>query len=1246
MTELLARAEQSSATLPETPYVGLVPYSEADSAFFFGREAEKTIVTANLRASRLTLVYGPSGVGKTSLLHAGVVHDLRERVARNAGDGSARAPFAIAVFRSWRDDPLSVLMETIRLSVVEASGGEVEPWHPGASVVDTLRGWTERARTLLVVLDQFEDYFLYHPNESGEETFDAQLPQIVNEPNLRVNFLLAIREDAWAKLDRFEGRIPQLFVNYVRIEHLDREGARAAVEGPIAEYNRRLPPGEAPYTIEPQLVEAVVEAASATGPGLEESAEAPVGTDEVETPFLQLVMERLWRATVEAGGRELTLSTLVELGGAQRIVETHLVDALGALSPREQEIAAAAFRYLVTGSRRRVVQAASDLAEWLALPEQELVAVLERLASGESGRILRPVPPPPGQESEGARYEIFHDVLAEPILEWRRGYERAREHEAEARRQRALRRRLALVAAGLLVLVLAFAGFAAWALHERGIAADRADVAESQAIAARSLRAQSLDPQRSLALAAQAAEKSPTPQAEEALRRALVAWPKPIPLYTRFRTVYGVDFSPNGRLVAAAGRGGVRVSSVTGQTVATLLPPTLVYSAKFSPDGRFLVTAGADGAVRVWRVAGWRELPSRARIFPEVLARAAFSADGRFLVAGGYPGWPNRVWRVEDGRVTRQVTGRDGLGGWIEPDGTARVVGADTVASAARLALESPYGFASGRTGRLSVAAGREADTPVFRTRTRRQLTTLPASTGAVVSPDGSSVATLGFSEIYFGSGVIWDVEFRDPLAFLPGAESGTSFSRDGRLIVSASESEETARVWDAESGTLLAELPPRPPRFNESVFLADPYPAQGVGGGSGSGSGESVEGGGGLPPAFELQSTAAFSPDGGLVATWGLGGGSAQLWQPSGTRLLERLRLGSTGADGLVLPTALSHDGKLVATASPTNEIDVRSARDGRRLARLRGSTDFVSSLVFSQAGQIGAASHDGLVRIWRANGRLLHTLRGHEGRVGAVAFNPEGTLVASAGEDGTARIWRLPGGEPVEVVRDPAGGVMAAVAFSDDGEALVTGGADGTTRVWSTETWEQRALLGPTGSGALVLQASFSRDGRYVATLERNENGNGLARLWRADGSRPIRTVQKVATVAFSPSGEQLLVAGGEATVRILRTSDGAEIGLLRGHTGIVNSARFAGGGDLIVTASDDGSARVWQAATRGTVATQTPSSWGLLDAMLGAGGRLVTVGEDATRLYACEPCLPPGPLRALAEERLAAPRAPSAG
>jgi WD40 repeat protein len=1237
VTETLARAPRVSSTLPDTPYVGLVPYTEADSAFFFGREAEKTIVTANLRAARLTLVYGPSGVGKTSLLQAGVVHDLREQVARTAADAPERAPFAIAVFRSWRDDPLPALMECIRASVQDALGGsELEPWHRGEPVVETLRTWTRHARTVLVVVDQFEDYFLYHPNEVGEETFDAQFPRIVNEPNLRVNFLVSIREDAWAKLDRFEGRIPQLFVNYVRIEYLDRDGAREAVEGPIAEYNRRLPQDEEQYAIEPELVEAVVEAASVGGLSLDEGGNgAAAAGDQVETPFLQLVLERLWRATVETGERELTLATLERLGGPQRIVETHLVDALGRLEPREQAVAAEAFRYLVTRSRRRVVQAVSDLAEWLGKPEEELVPVLEKLASGESGRILRPVPPPPGRESEGARYELFHDVLAEPILDWRRQYEQAREREAEARRQRAVRRRLALIAAGLLVLVVAFAAFAGWALHERGVAATRADVAESQALAARSIRAQSLDPRQSLVLAAQAEDKSKTPQAEEALRRALIAWPKPTVLVPVGRTTYGVDFSPDRQLVATAGGGGAYVWSTAGKPVATLVPKKLVYSARFSPDGRFVVTAGADGAIRVWRVGDWRQLPGRVRILAHHLARAAVTRDGRFLVAGGYPGWPNRVWRFRDGRVGERLTKRDGVGGWIEPDGTARVVDARAAARAARLAEEEAFTFVSSPSGGLFAPAGAFGGTPVYRSTTGKRIATLPEARGAQFSPDGQRLAIRGDET------VIWAVGSRRPRAISAGSVRGVAFSPDGRLVVSPSSNKRTARVWDSTSGDLLAELPPRPPRYHYEVTLDDPYPEPSPPGGAAQGS--SQAGGGGLGPAFELKPAAGFSPDGGLVATWGRPKGGAQLWLPFGTRELARVRAGSYSpifSSLLLLPTAVSRDGRLVATAGRNHEIEVWDSRDGRRLSTLRGSTDYVSAIAFNPDGDLlAAASFDTSVRIWRVtDGGLVQALGGHTGRVGGVAFSPDGSLVASASEDGTARIWRLRDGELVRVLREPTGPVTS-VSFSADGESVVTAGGKGIARVWSTGSWRQKAVLGPTRPAALVLEAVFSRDGRYVATLDLDAK----ARIWRSSGGTPIRKLDNVGTIVFSPDGKRLVIGGGDATARIVRTSDGAPVGLLRGHTNTVASARFSPDGDLIVTAGLDGTARVWQAATEGTVAVVTLNQRTLADAMFAVDGRLVIVSDDGVRVYACEQCLQPAPLRALAEQRLALDRQP---
>ena len=80
--------------------------------------------------------------------------------------------------------------------------------------------------------------------------FAAELADVVNDPTLAVHVLISIREDAWAKLDQFEGHIPLLFANYLRVDHLDVDAAHEAIEGPIAAWNATLAPAEAPYDID------------------------------------------------------------------------------------------------------------------------------------------------------------------------------------------------------------------------------------------------------------------------------------------------------------------------------------------------------------------------------------------------------------------------------------------------------------------------------------------------------------------------------------------------------------------------------------------------------------------------------------------------------------------------------------------------------------------------------------------------------------------------------------------------------------------------------------------------------------------------------------------------------------------------------------------------------------------------------------------------------------------------------------
>src|SRR3954471_14734770 len=151
---------------PATPYVGLRPFAAADSAFFFGRENERRIVAANVTASRLTVLYGPSGVGKSSVLDGGMLYDFAQLAKQRQG-----APrFVAAYFRDWskwREDPMSGVAQAIHRSL--SSDYNLSLDGDAQNFQMTLSSWMQRHQGgLLIVLDQFEEYLLYHHAEGSK----------------------------------------------------------------------------------------------------------------------------------------------------------------------------------------------------------------------------------------------------------------------------------------------------------------------------------------------------------------------------------------------------------------------------------------------------------------------------------------------------------------------------------------------------------------------------------------------------------------------------------------------------------------------------------------------------------------------------------------------------------------------------------------------------------------------------------------------------------------------------------------------------------------------------------------------------------------------------------------------------------------------------------------------------------------------------------------------------------------------
>src|SRR5918912_3824472 len=198
-------------------------------------------------------------------------------------------------------------------------------------------------------------------------------------------------------------------------------------------------------TIEPALVETVldqVQSGRVDVGGQGRGAVAGDGADgRIETPYLQLVMQRLWEEERAAGSSVLRLATLAGLGGAERIVAEHLERAMGTLGPAERDEASRVFNHLVTPSGMKIAHGLDDLAKYAGAPPAELGEVVERLAQA---RVLRPVAAP--DEPDAIRYEIFHDVLAGAVLGWRMRHESQRELERERAEARRRQRRLLGVA--------------------------------------------------------------------------------------------------------------------------------------------------------------------------------------------------------------------------------------------------------------------------------------------------------------------------------------------------------------------------------------------------------------------------------------------------------------------------------------------------------------------------------------------------------------------------------------------------------------------------------------------------------------------------------------------------------------------------------------------------------------------------------------------------------------------------------
>ena len=944
--------------LPPSPFKGLAYFgdSEHDWLLFFGRERESEVVAANLMASRLTVLYGPSGVGKSSLLRAGVARRLRTLVPAVGGEDEDAE---VVIVDSWRDDPI--------LAVAIAAGAPTD-----IPLADAL---AERAISsgaeLYVILDQMEEYVLYHGRDGGP--LAGPLEDVLTRPDLPVHVLLGVRDDSLADLDALKRRLPGLFGNVLRLDHLTRAAARSAIEGPLRAYTEL---GGPEVTAEDELVEAVLEEVAAgrieqhlSGRGLVDEGRRE---RRVEAPYLQLVLERLWEVERQRGSDELRASTLAELGGAERIVEEHLERALAGLDAGERDLVARLFNHLVTPSGTKIAHAVDDLARYADENPSRLEPVLAAL---DAARILRRVA---GRGGGMSRYEIFHDVLAPAVLAWRARHEAARALEQERAAARRRHRRVAVVAAAALVALAATTALAVWALSQRAEAREKALAADAGALAAkaRELEANATvqlgrDPELGLLLARYAARLAPSASTEDVLRRTLRE--------SRIRTVarLGSPVSdlvvlPGGTLAAVTERGGVRLVEGGRPGRVVVAPRRGAQTWLFARQA--LTVRGRTLTVR--------RLPRG-----DVIATVPVPLDTRFAASG-----PQARRFIVAGTRGASVVGTDGR----------------LLASLPHLARVQRAEFSL--NGLLIATAGADGDAIVWSAVGARLHTLRGREDSRVYDVGFSHLSRLLVTASSDGTARVWNVRTGNRVSIMPlhGNQVGRArFGANEDSVLTASR-DRTARTWKVDTGGPRVVFAGHTQTVTAAVFVPGDRLATASEDGTVRTWVAQLQ-----PPLRPARSTPA--PRRGQDPRATVKGSVVAL------RIHGR-EVTLTGNRDDVLSIEVSRDGSRVATASKDGDARIWDARTGKTLFALSGHFGTVFDASFSPNGRWVVTGGPTTAGLWDATtGERVFFLQGHGGPVRAAAFTSP-TRIVTRGDDGVRAY-----------VCDTCGGLQALLAVAE---------------------------------------------------------------------------------------------------------------------------------------------------------------------------------------------------------------------
>ncbi len=1166
----------------ECPYPGLVSFEERDARVFYGRgELVAQLVqriAEQLAKPGILLVAGESGAGKSSLLRAGLMPRLAagalgpgserwpRRVIRPTGSPLRRLAMHLADFAGA--DPVSVYQSLsatpgeasmlVEHAVRSAAGRGVDPGPPADAAAFA-------PSRLILVIDQFEELFT-----AGEDTDAGQAE--------REAFIAALHAAATVPVGR--QNLPRaLVVAAIRADFLGRVIAypplRAVMDaglftvGPMSEAELRLamtgPAAEAGLAVEPALVEAVISE-------LREGAAGELGSGAL--PLMSQAMAATWE---RREGNKLTLRGYRRAGGVADAVNRGAQAAFDGLTGRQRDAARLVFTQLtVVMPDGRFVRRRCRRADLDSLGAEMAADINTVIDVFRAQRLLVL-----GQDN----VEISHDVLLH-------AWTKLRDWLGDDQLDRALYSQVVtdadtweingrdpsyLYRPGRLATI--DAATTRWqdapTRYPPLPAASKAFLRAAHHAASRSIRRRRgvIAGLAALTVIAISAAGIAVNYAADAYRQHVISLSRQLAIESLL--IDSGDPLTARRLAVAAWRvyptdqaASVMMTLLIEQQRAGILPGDSsrggVTGVAFSPDGKLLATAYGDGTVRLWNAAAEQAVgaPLRADTGTASVTGIAFSPNST-LLATAYDDGTVRVWNLR----------------------TRHAVGTPFRASTNSVSVT---GVAFSPNGTLLATAGGDGTVRVWNAGGGQALLATYTGnvpvTGVAFSPDGTLLATAGGD----GTVRVWNAGGgQAPLATYTGnvPVTGVAFSPDGKLLATA-DADGTVGLWNTATGHEAG-----------APFSAETGPGSRV-------------------------NAVAFSPDGRILATADADG-TVGLWNPATRRAISPPLRTETGPGPGVNAVAFSPDGGLLASAGAdgTTRLWNPATRQAPHplLPAGTGARYNVRGVAFSPNGTLlASADADGTARLWNpATGQAIGPPLPVETRqvsgvrnlsfepdVTGVAFSPNGTLLATAADDGTVRLWNPATGQAIgpSLAASP-GGSLNGVAFSPNGTLLATAGADGTVRLWNPATGQ---AIGPSlaaGPGGSLNGVAFSPNGKFLATagadgtvrLSNPATGQAIGLPLAAD----IGPGGGVNGVAFSPNGKFLATAGADGTVRLWNPATGQAIGLPLaadiGPGGGVNGVAFSSDSKFLATADADGTVRLWNPEAGRAIGRPLPADIG---------------------------------------------------